>query len=101
MQLSRPTRAASILSGIVVLLVASTIGAQQLTAPGASSDQTTAKLVADMVSKYHISQKQIDDTISQKLVNRLLKELDPQKQYFLRSDIDEFEKFRDHLDDLV
>ncbi len=101
MRLSPPTRAASILTGIVVLLVASTIGAQQLTAPGTSSDQTTAKLVSEMVSKYHISQKQIDDAISQKLVTRLLKELDPQKQYFLQSDIDEFDRYRDHLDDLI
>ncbi len=101
MRLSPPSRAASVLTGVVVLLVASTIGAQQLANPGATTDQQTAKLVAEMISKYHISQKQIDDKISQKLVARLLKELDPQKQYFLQTDIDEFNKFRDQLDDLI
>lgn len=101
MRLSPPSRAASVLTGVIVLLVASTIGAQQLANPGATTDQTTAKLVAEMISKYHISQKQIDDKISQKLVARLLKELDPQKQYFLQADIDEFNKFRDQLDDLI
>ncbi|MDX1970416.1 MAG: carboxy terminal-processing peptidase [Planctomycetaceae bacterium] len=101
MRLSPPSRAASVLTGVIVLLVASTIGAQQLANPGATTDQTTAKLVAEMISKYHISQKQIDDKISQKLVARFLKELDPQKQYFLQTDIDEFNKFRDQLDDLI
>lgn len=101
MRLSPPSRATSFISGLVFLLVASTIGAQQLANPGGSVDSTTAKLVAEMVSKYHISQKQIDDRISQMLVKRLLKELDPQKQYFLESDIAEFDKYRDHLDDLI
>jgi len=86
---------------LVCLLVASTIGAQQLANPAGSVDASTAKLVAEMVSKYHISQKQIDDRISQMLVKRLLKELDPQKQYFLEGDIAEFDKYRDHLDDLI
>ncbi|MBI1348872.1 tail-specific protease [bacterium] len=101
MPLSPPSRATSLLAGLVCLLVASTIGAQQLATPAGANDSTTAKLVADMVSKYHISQKQIDDRISQMLVKRLLKELDPQKQYFLESDIAEFDKYRDHLDDLI
>lgn len=101
MRFSPPTRAASVLTGVVVLLVASTIGAQQLANPAGTLDSTTAKLVAEMVSKYHISQSQIDDKISQKLVKRLLKELDPQKQYFLQSDIAEFERYNTHLDDLI
>lgn len=100
MRLCLPSRTACCVSGLVVLLVASTIGAQQLN-NGNNNDQTTAKLVADMISKHHISQKQIDDRISQMLVKRLLKDLDPQKLYFLQSDIDEFNRYRDQLDDLV
>ncbi len=100
MRLCLPSRTACCVSGLVVLLVASTIGAQQLN-NGNNNDQTTAKLVADMISKHHISQKQIDDRISQMLVKRLLKDLDPQKLYFLQSDIDEFNRARDQLDDLI
>ncbi len=100
MRLCFPSRTACCVSGLVVILVASTIGAQQLN-NGNSSEQTTAKLVADMISKHHISQKQIDDRISQMLVKRLLKDLDSQKLYFLQSDIDDFNRYRDQLDDLV
>ncbi|MDP1798825.1 MAG: carboxy terminal-processing peptidase [Planctomycetaceae bacterium] len=100
MRLCLPSRTACCVSGLVVLLVASTIGAQQLN-NGNSNENTTAKLVADMISKHHISQKQIDDRISQMLVKRLLKDLDPQKLYFLQSDIDEFNRYRDQLDDLI
>ncbi|MDZ4687438.1 MAG: carboxy terminal-processing peptidase [Planctomycetaceae bacterium] len=101
MRISPPSRAACTLSVVIVLLVASTIGAQQLSGTANSSDQTTAKLVADMISKYHISQKHIDDRISQLLLKRLLKDLDPQKLYFLQSDIDVFSKYRDQLDDMI
>jgi carboxyl-terminal processing protease len=101
MRISPPSRAACSLSVVIVLLVASTIGAQQLTGNGSSADQTTAKLVAEMISKYHISQKTIDDRISQLLLKRLLKDLDPQKLYFLQSDIDVFSKYRDQLDDML
>lgn len=100
MRLCLPSRTACCVSGLVVLLVASTIGAQQLN-NGNNNDQTTAKLVADMISKHHISQKPIDDRISQMLVKRLLKDLDPQKLYFLQSDIDDFNRYRDQLDDLI
>ena len=101
MRICPPSRAACTLSVVVVLLVASTIGAQQLSGNANSADQTTAKLVAEMISKYHISQKSIDDRISQLLLKRLLKELDPQKLYFLQSDIDIFNKYRDQLDDMI
>ncbi len=101
MRISPPSRATVGLAVAVVFLVASTIGAQQLANPGGTSEQSIAKAVSEMIAKNHISQKQIDDAISQKLVKRLLKDLDPQKQYFLQADIDEFNKFRDHLDDLI
>jgi carboxyl-terminal processing protease len=100
MRLRPPSRAASLLTLGVVILVASTIGAQQLTGTNAV-DQTTVQLVAEMIKRYHISQKSLDDRISQMLIKRMLKELDPQKLYFLQSDIDKFYEYRDQLDDLL
>lgn len=84
----------------IATLVATTIFAQQASAPG-SVDQTTTRLVAEMISKFHISQKSIDDKTSQMLLKRFLKELDGSKLYFLQSDVDEFNRYRDQLDDLV
>eukprot|EP00913_Durusdinium_trenchii_P013338 g12519.t1 len=54
-----------------------------------------------MVSKYHISQGQIDDEISSKTFDRFLQQLDPRKLYFTKADIDEFEKSRKKLDDQI
>jgi len=99
MRLHSPSRAAGLLTLAVVLIVASTMGAQQLSSNG-TPDQT-AQLVAQMISKYHISQKQIDDKISQMLLKRMFKELDPQKLYFLQADVDELSRYRDHLDDFI
>lgn len=100
MMLPLSPRRGVLLSFLFLLLAATTIGAQQLAAP-AKPDETTTKLVAEMVGRYHISQKPLDDKISQQLLTRFLKELDPQKLYLLQSDYQEFSKYRDHLDDYI
>lgn len=99
MKCSPLPRAIGALAISLTVLVATTIFAQQF--QNAPADQETAKLVAAMISKYHISQKPLDDRISGMLLNRYVKELDPQKLYFLKSDIDELAPFRDHLDELL
>jgi carboxyl-terminal processing protease len=93
-------RAKLTLSVGLLALVATTIFAQQASSP-ATAEQDTAKYVATMISKFHISQKPLDDRISAMLVQRFVKELDPQKLYFLKSDVDGFAKYRDHLDDYL
>lgn len=84
----------------LTILIATTIFAQQLSS-NAPADQETAKLVANMITRYHIGQKALDDRISGMLLNRYVKELDPQKLYFLKSDIDDLAPYKDHLDDLL
>lgn len=98
MTLKSPSRAACTLVLGTVTLVATTIFAQQLVEPQ-PSDGTVAKAVCAMVSKYHINHGRIDDEISSKLLDRFLDVLDPQKLYFLKSDVDQFEKSRLVLDD--
>jgi len=100
MKCKTPSRAACTLTAGLVLLVATTIFAQKITGPK-PSDETTAKLVCDMVSRYHIKQSKINNEISSKLLDRFLKLLDPQKLYFLDSDIVKLNKYRNELDDLV
>lgn len=100
MKLSPLPRAIGGLAIGLTVLIATTIFAQQLSS-NAPADQETAKLVASMISKYHISQKPLDDRISAMLLNRFVKELDPQKLYFLKSDIDGLARYKDHLDELL
>jgi len=98
MTLKSPSRAACTLVLGTVTLVATTIFAQQLVEPQ-PSDDSVARAVCAMVSKYHINHGRIDDSISSMLLDRYLEVLDPQKLYFLKSDIDRFEKSRLVLDD--
>jgi carboxyl-terminal processing protease len=82
----------------MVFLVATTMLAKDLSSPQQSN---VAKLVCEMIESTHISQKPIDDAVSAKLVDEFVKTLDPQKLYFLQSDIDRFNRFRTELDDLI
>ena len=100
MKLTAPTRTAWTLCAGLLLLAAVTGFADRLVA-NHPNDETTTKLVVGMVQKFHISQHPIDDQISGKLLDRFVKSLDPQKLYFLQSDIDELSKYKTTLDDLV
>jgi len=94
------SRAAITLTITMMLLVASTIFANQLSLTR-SSDEATAKLVCDMIGRYHISQHEIDDTMSARLLDEYVKQLDPQKMSLLQEDIDGLAKYRTELDDLL
>ena len=64
-------------------------------------DGRTAQLVASMVSSRHINHPAIDDQLSTKLLESFIKVWDPQKLYFLQSDIDEFNMQKTSLDDQI
>ena len=82
----------------MVFLVATTLLAEHLSTP---QQTQVAKLVCEMIESTHISQKPIDDSVSAKLVDEFIKMLDPNKLYFLQGDIDQFNKYRTDLDDLL
>lgn len=64
-------------------------------------DGKTAQLVASMVTSRHINHPEIDDALSEKLMKRYIEVWDPQKLYFLKSDIDEFAADQTTLDDKI
>ncbi|MDF1743205.1 MAG: carboxy terminal-processing peptidase [Gimesia sp.] len=99
MKLNPPSKAASALCLCMVLLLGTAIFAQQATTPNSTNDSDTAKKVCAMVSRFHISGKPINDEISEKLMRRFIKQLDPQKLYFYKSDINNFETEKNQLDD--
>jgi len=99
MKLNPPSKAASALSLCMVFLLGTAIFAQQASVSDSSSDSVTAKRVCAMVSRFHISGKPINDEVSQKLMKRFIKQLDPQKLYFYQSDIKQLEAEKTELDD--
>lgn len=94
------TRAARNLTLSVLILFVCAVGAQQLIAEK-SKDEKTAHNVCQMITRYHISKKRIDDTISEKLFDKYISDLDAQKLYFLQSDIDAYAQYKTNLDDLL
>lgn len=100
MKMRTLSRAATTLTLGMMVLLATTIFAQQLTKQQ-SSDQKTTLMVSDMVTRYHISQKKIDDDVSRRLIKRFVQELDPQKLYFTQSDVDRLNRYQNELDDLI
>ncbi|MCX8019532.1 MAG: carboxy terminal-processing peptidase [Chitinophagaceae bacterium] len=68
--------------------------------PSSRYDQIL-RLVGRMLTQYHYSPQKIDDAFSRKIFQRYLNELDPEKIYFLKQDIDTLKKFELQLDDEV
>ena len=56
-------------------------------------------MVCQLVHRFHISQKKIDDSISKKTLQRYIDSVDPLKLYFIQSDIEAFKKLETKLDD--
>ena len=62
----------------------------------------TSTIVVDQVRSHHLLRsKVLDDVASAEIYERYLKVLDGGKRFFLQNDIDEFEKYRLHLDDAL
>ncbi|WP_231739624.1 carboxy terminal-processing peptidase [Thalassoglobus polymorphus] len=84
-------------AGMLVLGL-TTFFAQRLSSADAA-DGETAVLVSKIIPQFHLSRRSIDDEVSGALLDSFIKDLDPQKLYFLDSDIQEFQKYRTQLDD--
>ena len=74
---------------------------QQLFSSSQVADEDTARLVSQMIPRFHLSQAAVDDAVSARLLDGFLEQMDPQKLYFLQSDIDEFSRQRTSLDDML
>jgi len=60
-----------------------------------------AHLAAGLLSRYHYKAMPLDDAMSGKIFDQYLKSLDPEKLYFLQSDIDRLLVDRTLLDDAI
>ncbi len=54
-----------------------------------------------ILAQYHYDRLPIDDVLSERIYTLYLKALDPQKIFFIQSDIDGFERYRYKFDDFV
>ncbi len=68
---------------------------------GRALDRTIIRTIAEYMHSQHLSKHPLDDEISSRAFDQLLKSLDSMKVYFLQSDIDAFQANRNRLDDFA
>ncbi|MEN6584687.1 MAG: carboxy terminal-processing peptidase [Sulfuricella sp.] len=60
-----------------------------------------AHLAAEVLARYHYKPTPLDDAMSEKIFNQYLKSLDPEKIFFVQTDIDQMGGLRTTLDDAI
>ncbi|MCA9042047.1 MAG: carboxy terminal-processing peptidase [Planctomycetaceae bacterium] len=98
MKLPKKARSASALLTVVICFVGYIFLADKF-APAESVEESTTKLIGELLTEHHISHPHIDDEVSAKVFAEYIKSLDSQKQYFYKNDIDLFKKQELQLDD--
>lgn len=83
-----------------VLMVSGLLAFADPQAP-TTQDRHIALVVSQLLKRQHLSKHPIDDEISQRAFKKYIELLDPNKVYFYQSDIDEFKKYENQLDDLL
>lgn len=68
--------------------------------PTAAQQQAT-RLITRFISQYHFKKTPLDDDLSAQIFKRYIESLDPNRSYFLASDMEELEAYEYFLDDLL
>jgi carboxyl-terminal processing protease len=66
-----------------------------------AQEAKAAHLTAEVLSRFHYKPVPLDNALSSKMFDQYLKALDPEKLYFLQSDIDRLAVDRTRLDDAI
>jgi hypothetical protein len=62
-------------------------------------DKLLVQLITYVLEQGHFQPKNIDDNFSSEVFKDYLEQIDPFKRYFYKSDIEEFEAYKDQIDD--
>lgn len=95
-----------VLSTLLLLLFLNQVSANVRTVPLSelepSNEQSkTSELITHILTTYHYKKTKLDDTLSASIFKHYLENLDQNKSYFLKTDIDELEKYRYKIDDAL
>src|SRR6202034_4835032 len=99
--------AASALTVLALALVGSARApaSTSILPPGAiaptDAQRATARKIGRILEEAHYSRAPLDRKMSEVVFQRYLEMLDPQHDYLLQSDIDEFSAYRDQFDDMI
>ena len=63
--------------------------------------ELATEIITSYIDKFHYRTKNLDDDLSSSILDHYLGNLDPNRSYFLSSDVKSFEKYRHELDDAL
>lgn len=86
---------------LVLLLAFASCSFTSKTFDDPDKDKRLIGLISYVLEEGHYSPKEFNDAFSEQVFEGYLKQLDPFKRYFYQSDINEFEAFKDKLDDQI
>jgi carboxyl-terminal processing protease len=64
----------------------------------AERHERATEIITHIINTYHYKSRPLDDSLSTSILDRYLDSLDPNRSYFLTSDISNFDKYRFKLD---
>ena len=84
---------------ITLAALALVLSTALFTETGKDRGRFLSRIILSGLESWHYSQKKVDDDFSQKAFHEFLVELDPNKRFLLREDIDKLRRYRDKIDD--
>ncbi|HET6564268.1 MAG TPA: hypothetical protein VFG52_02545, partial [Xanthomonadales bacterium] len=106
--MNRILKSAGIFSGIVSgLLVSSTLAwaavtpAESLELKPSMDQRYATNLATRFLTNWHYKDTRLDDELSEVIFEQYIELLDPNRSYFLASDIAAFERYQNSLDDAL
>ncbi len=66
-----------------------------------SKHREQSKLIYQLLSKYHYKKLIVNDSLSEKILEKYIQSLDPSREYFYESDITYFNQYESQMDDYV
>lgn len=88
--------------GLAICLTVPLVSAQEQKYGEPSGDSRRVARIVSQLMDQHLSNRKLNDDISERALEMYLKNLDPQKVYFMKSDVEEFKGiYRSELDDML
>ncbi len=84
-----------------MILSFNSIGIENSTLSPTVDQLRATKIITDFLSRYHYRKVDLNDQFSATIFNNFLDSLDPNKSYFLATDIARFDKYKFTLDDAL
>ncbi|MEC9135013.1 MAG: carboxy terminal-processing peptidase [Bacteroidota bacterium] len=84
--------------GIAVLMLT---GSTSIYSDNPDKDKLLIEVITYVMQRGHYNPKDIDDTFSEHVFNKFIQGIDGQHRFFLQSDINNFKRYKDEIDDQI